>query len=89
MSLVPSSRPPPSKKIYYYGTPWQNPTLDFVDQELVREERNSLVAWILLRGPNGGLGVISLQVQSDALLMKYLQKLYNRMHLPWVELIVG
>ena len=35
----------------------------------------------------GGLGIINLRIQSDALLLKYLHKFYNRYDLPWDELI--
>ena len=36
---------------------------------------------------SGGLGVIDLRIQGDALLLKYLHKFYNRWNVPWVELI--
>mgnify|MGYP002413836659 FL=1 len=50
---------------------------------------NSLAAWDMVCQPkvSGGLGVINIKVQSDALLLKYLHKFYNRWDLPWVELI--
>jgi hypothetical protein len=35
----------------------------------------------------GGLGVINLRLQNDALLMKNLHKFYNREDIPWVHLI--
>ena len=35
----------------------------------------------------GGLGVISLSLQNDALLMKHLVKFYNRADSPWVRLV--
>jgi hypothetical protein len=35
----------------------------------------------------GGLQVINLRLQNNALLMKSLRKVYNRMPLPWVKLI--
>jgi hypothetical protein len=35
----------------------------------------------------GGLGVINLQVQNDALLLKHLHKFYNKADVPWVNLI--
>ena len=40
---------------------------------------NSLAAWDMVCQPkvSGGLGVINLKVQSDALLLKYLHKFYN------------
>ena len=34
-----------------------------------------------------GLGIINLQTQSDALMLKYLHKFYNHHDIPWVELI--
>jgi hypothetical protein len=36
---------------------------------------------------NGGLRVINLKVQNEALLMKNLHKFYNKKDLPWVKLI--
>lgn len=50
---------------------------------------NSLAAWDRVCHPKnkGGLGVINLKVQSDALLLKYLHKFYNHTPIPWVELI--
>lgn len=35
----------------------------------------------------GGLGVINLSIQNDALLLKLLHKFYNKADLPWVNLI--
>lgn len=35
----------------------------------------------------GGLGVINLNVQNDALLLKHLHKFYNIVDVPWVQLI--
>lgn len=35
----------------------------------------------------GGLGVINLRLQNDALLMKHLHKFYNKLDIPWVQLI--
>lgn len=53
------------------------------------EECNSLAAWEMVCKPknHGGLGVINLRIQSDALLLKYLHKFYNYWDLPSVELI--
>jgi hypothetical protein len=34
----------------------------------------------------GGLGIIDLRDQNTSLLLKYLQKNYNRVNLPWVQL---
>ncbi|KAJ1283790.1 hypothetical protein BS78_03G153800 [Paspalum vaginatum] len=49
----------------------------------------SLVAFKKVCRPmkNGGLGVINLRIQNEALLMKHLHKFYNKMNLPWVTLI--
>lgn len=43
-----------------------------------------MAAWDMVCHPktHGVLGVINLQVESDALLMKYVHKFYNRMDLP-------
>ena len=50
---------------------------------------NSLAAWDMVCKPNkhGGLGVINIKVQNDALLMKFLHKFYNKLDVPWVHLI--
>jgi len=46
-------------------------------------------AWDLVRLPKkeGGLGVLNLETQNDALLLKNLHKFYNRLDIPWVHLI--
>jgi hypothetical protein len=48
-----------------------------------------LAAWKLATRSkeNGGMGIISLATQNDALLLKNLHKFYNRMDLPWVQFI--
>lgn len=53
------------------------------------ESCNSLVAWKRVCCPktHGGLGVLNLKVQNQALLLKFLDKFYNRANLPWVHLI--
>lgn len=53
------------------------------------EKSNSLAAWDLVCRPkqSGGLGVINLQVQNDALLLKFLHKFYNKHDIPWVQLL--
>ena len=50
---------------------------------------NSLTSWQMVCHPKecGGLGVLNIKTQSDALLMKYLHKFYNRWYVPWVDLI--
>jgi hypothetical protein len=35
----------------------------------------------------GGLGIINLRLQNDALLLKHLHKFYNKEDIPWVHLI--
>ena len=49
----------------------------------------SMAAWALVCRPKekGGLGIINLQVQNQALLLKQLHKFYNRVDVPWVNLI--
>ena len=51
--------------------------------------RQSLAAWELVCRPknSGGLGVINLQIQNDALLIKHLFKFFNKFDIPWVHLI--
>ena len=34
----------------------------------------------------GGLGVLNLRIQNEALLMKFLHKFYNKLDIPWVQL---
>jgi hypothetical protein len=48
-----------------------------------------LAAWKLATRPkrNGGLGIINLSTQNDALLIKNMHKFYNRMDITWVNLI--
>jgi hypothetical protein len=49
----------------------------------------NLAAWDLVRKPKakGGLGVINLSVQNDALLLKQLDKFYKQEKIQWVSLI--
>jgi hypothetical protein len=49
------------------------------------EPKKSLAAWDLVCLPkkNGGLGVVNFQKQNMALLIKFLDKFYNNMDLPW------
>ena len=51
--------------------------------------RQSLAAWELVCRPKnqGGLGVLDLGKQNDALLIKHLFKFYNKLDVPWVSLI--
>lgn len=50
---------------------------------------HSLAAWDLVCMPKkkGGLGVINLEFQNIALLVKHLDKFFNKKNLPWVQLI--
>jgi hypothetical protein len=52
-------------------------------------DRTNLAAWPMVIKPKlkGGLNVINLNVQNDALLLKHLHKFYNRKDIPWVSLI--
>lgn len=52
-------------------------------------KKNSLAAWEKVRKPKnkGGLGIINTRVQNGGLLMKNLHKFYNKLDLPWVQLI--
>lgn len=49
----------------------------------------NLVAWLTVMKPKekGGLGVINLRLQYDALLLKQLNKFYNKVDTPWVHLV--
>jgi hypothetical protein len=49
----------------------------------------ALVAWVKVTKPKnkGGLGVINLRAQNIALLIKHLDKFYNRKDIPWVNMI--
>jgi len=54
-----------------------------------RKKGGNLVAWEIVMKPKekGGLGVLNLRLQNDALLMKHLSKFYNKADIPWVHLI--
>ena len=54
-----------------------------------RKRDGNLAAWSLVQKPKskGGLGVINLRLQNDALLMKHLHKFYNKENIPWVQLV--
>jgi hypothetical protein len=49
----------------------------------------NMVAWPVVQQPKekGGLGVINLKVQNDALLLKQLNKFYNKADIPWVQIV--
>jgi hypothetical protein len=52
--------------------------------------KQSLAAWEMLNKPKekGGVGLVNF-LKNDALLMKYLEKFYNKENLPWVQLILS
>jgi hypothetical protein len=52
-------------------------------------KRYNLAAWDLVRKPKskGGLGVVNLSIQNDALLLKQLHKFYSKADIQWVALI--
>jgi len=54
-----------------------------------KKKGGNLVAWetVMLSKEKGGLGIINLRLQNDALLMKHLSKFYNRADLPWVRMV--
>jgi len=54
-----------------------------------KKRGGNLVAWESVQKPKdkGGLGVMNLLLQNDALLMKHLHKFYNQREVPWVQLI--
>jgi hypothetical protein len=55
----------------------------------VNARKPPLAAWKLVTRPKmkGGLGIIRLRPQNDALLMKILHKFYTKADPPWVQLI--
>jgi hypothetical protein len=55
----------------------------------VNSNRKYLEAWDKVCKPKlkGGLGVLNPSIQNQALLLKYLEKFYNRRELPWIKLI--
>jgi hypothetical protein len=55
----------------------------------VQAKGTALIAWKKICRPKnqGGLGVLDLQVQNKALLLKNLHKFYNRHDIPWVNLV--
>jgi hypothetical protein len=53
------------------------------------EPKQSLAAWNMICKPKlkGGLGIVDFQKQNAALLIKFLDKFYNKQDLPWVNLV--
>ena len=51
----------------------------------------TLIAWDKVCWPKkkGGMGVVSLRVQNEALLLKYVDTFYNRFDTPWVHLVLN
>ena len=51
---------------------------------------NAKAAWTLVTTPKeeGGLGVLDLKTQNEALLIKNLHKFFNKLDLPWVKLML-
>ena len=62
---------------------WRKKTTD------VQARGQALVAWNKVCRPknHGGLGVLDLNVQNSALLLKNLDKFYNHKDIPWVHLV--
>jgi hypothetical protein len=54
-----------------------------------KDKVNSLAAWEMVCKPKkkGCLGIINMQVQNTALLLKHLDKFYNNEDIPWVHLV--
>jgi hypothetical protein len=55
----------------------------------INSKKPPLIAWnsVTQRKVNGGLGVLRLESQNEALLIKLLHKFFNHSDLPWVHLI--
>jgi hypothetical protein len=55
----------------------------------VQSRGPALIAWTTVCKPKdqGGLGVLNLDTQNSALLLKNLHKFYNRLDIPWVNLV--
>jgi hypothetical protein len=61
----------------------------FLWRDFYGEPKQSLVAWSMVCRPKkcGGLGIVDFQKQNAALLIKFLDKFYNKVDLPWVHLL--
>ena len=55
----------------------------------VSKKGGNLAAWPMVQKPKqkGGLGVLNLRLQNNALLLKLLHKFYSKQDIPWVNLI--
>jgi hypothetical protein len=53
----------------------------------INKKGKCLAAWETACKPKnqGGLGIIDIRNQNNALLMKYLEKFYNKADIPWVS----
>lgn len=53
------------------------------------QKHTSLAAWEMVCRPKskGGLGIVDIKVQNQGLLLKQLFKFYNRLDVPWVNLV--
>jgi hypothetical protein len=53
----------------------------------INKKGKCLAAWETACKPKnqGGLGIIDISNQNNALLMKYLEKFYNKADIPWVS----
>ena len=52
-------------------------------------KNTSLASWELVCRPKaiGGLGIVDLKIQNQGLLLKQLYKFYNKLDVPWVNLV--
>lgn len=50
---------------------------------------NAKAAWTMVTKSkeDGGLGILDLKTQNEALLLKHLHKFFNRADIPWVHLV--
>jgi len=55
----------------------------------LNSKKTPKAAWDLVcdSKKNGGLGVIKLQTQNESLLLKHFHKFFNKLDVPWVNLI--
>jgi len=55
----------------------------------LQSKKQANAAWTMVckSKDEGGLGVLDLRTQNEALLLKFLHKFYNREDIPWVNLI--
>jgi len=55
----------------------------------INKKGGNLASWNMVCKPKdkGGLGILNLRLQNDALLLKHLHSFYNKRDLPWVSLI--